>query len=541
MTNEQMMLARIRTENGAADVCEDEQVSIKVREKMLNQAWQLSEDDTENSNVFFDSSSVTAEPVSLEGDFALMAENKDIMWKIPPKTKFRFLKRVLNRLMKLTNRFQQEFNNAVFRQITALAGRVELLTNKLERLIRQNNEQRRQIAEMEAAVALLNTRLESIPAWKEDRDTKLAAIARETVRTKWRFVDYLESQQNEDREIRCGICGFTGSEHEAETVDAECAFDGGKLHRYVCPRCGAIFGPLKFSTQSPSEFDDDYTVHYTGYREGDSTEKEKRAFFLLNPTKQGAYLNYGCGSWSQTMKDLRSQGYQVYGYEPYSKDIDNPYIITDRNELKRMRFNGIFSNDVLEHFADPVSELIFMKSLLATPEAMMSHCTGCYHYKYEYTRFHMFFFTGNAVPVMCRRAGLSVVDEVDDQEADFCCKLFRMNESELDLMPVMMTSGENSYPETKQIRLQPGELVFGPYVTLPQGDYRLNIEVSLPDGKKMNMRITAEYGKKLLLTTPLQEGANEIPFSLREHTQNVEFVAENELTEEVSILKLTIR
>ncbi len=247
------------------------------------------------------------------------------------------------------------------------------------------------------------------------------------MRVKWKQIDQLERQDKDDIAI-CGICGSEAPVSQLETLVSRCIFAGGNLIRYRCPVCGAIFGPLKMSRLDQEEFDDDYTVHYTGYHEGDSTPAELYTFELLNPRKDGIYLNYGCGSWSSTMEILRQRGYQVYGYEPYAVNAGAPWLITDRQALSGMRFDGIFTNNMFEHLRDPVAELCFMKTLLASGEARMAHTTPCYHYLYEYTRFHLFFFTGRSVDVLCEKAGLRVVSSIDGAEEkglqDFHCKIF---------------------------------------------------------------------------------------------------------------------
>lgn len=149
---------------------------------------------------------------------------------------------------------------------------------------------------------------------------------------------------------------------------------------------------MKFSNQTEEEFNDDYIVSYARYEESDCTFKERFAFQMLLPEKDKVYLDYGCGKWSDTLSVLRSEGYTVFGYEPYASDLGNEYVITDREKLSGMRFDGIFSNDLIEHLRDPLAELIFMKTLLLNPQSRMSHLTGCYLYKYEETRFHTFFY-----------------------------------------------------------------------------------------------------------------------------------------------------
>lgn len=216
--------------------------------------------------------------------------------------------------------------------------------------------------------------------------------------------------------------------NQLETMVSKCSFAGGPLIRYRCSNCGAIFGPLKFGRLEQEEFDDDYTVHYAGYHKDDSTEAELYTFELLEPRKDGVYLNYGCGSWSSTLEILRQKGYQVYGYEPYAEQVDIPGLITDRQTLSTMRFDGIFTNNLLKHLPDPVEDLCFMKTLLASDKAKMAHTTPCYRYLYEFTRFHLFFFTGRSVDVLCEKAGFRVVRDIDGDEdrdlRDFHCKIF---------------------------------------------------------------------------------------------------------------------
>lgn len=381
--------------------------------------------------------------------------------------------------------------------------------------------------------------------WQEDRDTKIQAMARDIIRTKWAFSDYKDDMLAPVSEVvTCGICGYSGETLELEKKLTSCIFDGGKITRYVCPDCGAIFGPTKVNTLTKKAFDDDYTVHYTGYHEGDSTEKELRTFMRLEPSKDGIYLNYGCGSWSHTMQELHNRGYQVYGYEPYSCDIANPYIISDRTVLSKMRFNGIFSNDVLEHFSDPVEELRFMKSLLATPDAQMAHCTGCFDYKNEYTRFHLFFFTGKSLHVICDRVGLNLLEISDAEsligEKDFHCRTFEMKEKEIDYLPMACVNRFADFVEAG-ICLQPEGICFGPYITMPKGRYSLNVSLATPKYEKTTeLRITSQSGKRLLEKINLRSGTNQLEFQLDEVEEQVEFVIENRCDENLILEKLSL-
>lgn len=222
----------------------------------------------------------------------------------------------------------------------------------------------------------------------------------------------------------CRICGFLGAINSFQKVESECAFYGGHLTRLICPSCGAIFGPLKYFDLTEQDVADDYTLHYSLFSEGDSTQSELRAFHLLKPSKDKVYLNYGSGSWSKSLQILKDQGFTVYGFEPFSAQ-KNELLITDRAKLAQMRFDGIYSNNLIEHLRDPVTDMKSIMSLLKDDDSLMAHASPCYEYKYEYTRFHVHFFTGKSPEVLARQCGLEIVQK--DQEPtlnDFYCCVF---------------------------------------------------------------------------------------------------------------------
>jgi hypothetical protein len=152
---------------------------------------------------------------------------------------------------------------------------------------------------------------------------------------------------------------------------------------------------------------------YSVYAEGDTTEHEIKTFQCLNPTKQGVYLNYGSGQWSQSLERLRQDGYQIFGFEPFVSTSDSSYVIRSMTQLSHMRFDGIMSHNVLEHLPDPVGTLSFLASLLATDKALMAHSTPCYRYEVEFTRFHLFFYTGRSLQLIGDKCGLNINDTAD--------------------------------------------------------------------------------------------------------------------------------
>ncbi len=175
--------------------------------------------------------------------------------------------------------------------------------------------------------------------------------------------------------------------------------------RHECPRCGVIFGPQKMLALTPRELDSDYRAHYSCYSEGDTNAAVVEAFRHLDPRPGRRYLNYGCGHWSQARMEMRAQGFDVVGFDPYVTDAEDPRMIRDIGLLGAMRFDGILSHNLLEHLADPRSALAFMASLLKK-DGIMVHSTECFEYRHEYSRFHLFFFTGNSLQPLLANAGL---------------------------------------------------------------------------------------------------------------------------------------
>lgn len=384
-----------------------------------------------------------------------------------------------------------------------LTGQTEYLKNKI------------QLAENEHNNA--NTRIVS----------DLRAVVRQLMLVKWQLIDHLSVEEEKpDDIITCKICGNKHRRSEYEIKEAECIFNGGHLKRYICPDCGVIFGPGKFEALGQKGIEEDYRIHYLGFDEGNSINKEERAFYMLKPEKGRRYLNYGCGKWSKSLQELREHGYDVYGYEPYAPEIDNPYLITDKDQLKKMRFDGIYSNDVLEHLLDPVNDLIFMKSILIYPWGKMSHCTSCYIYKYEFTRFHTHFFTGDSIRVLTQKAGLEIEDYCDDMENnDFICYVYKMTDH-FNLIHRMFVA-QNAVIENQRAMMKEDSLIYGPYLDLFSGTYILYVNTNAEMGQP-KLRITSGMGKNILLETELQNGINKIEFQLDRLTNDTEFLIIND-------------
>jgi SAM-dependent methyltransferase len=157
----------------------------------------------------------------------------------------------------------------------------------------------------------------------------------------------------------------------------------------------------------------EYRALYSYYDEIDSTDSELRAFRACTPVVGGLYLNWGCGVWAATIDKLREEGYDVWGYEPMVQ-TNAPYVASSEEQISAS-FDAIFSNNVVEHFADPVEEFKCMRRHLK-PGGVMVHASACYELLYEDTRFHLAFFVGRSVEVLAARTGFEVIGRERDGE-----------------------------------------------------------------------------------------------------------------------------
>lgn len=230
-------------------------------------------------------------------------------------------------------------------------------------------------------------------------------LFRNDIRCRWQVLDALDGLLfPPSMSVKCLVCGHEAPKSTYETRVSECIFGGGRLERFVCPECGCVFGPLKMMALGDSQLASEYSQHYHVYCEGDSRRKEIAAFHALNPQKGGRYLNFGAGAWSKSTIELRAEGWDVYDYEPHAPGGAQDWVLRSYDQLQAVKFDGVFSNDILEHFKDPVAALSRMKTILRDG-GRMSHCTGCYEYAYEYTRFHYVFYTGKSVELLADRCG----------------------------------------------------------------------------------------------------------------------------------------
>jgi len=242
----------------------------------------------------------------------------------------------------------------------------------------------------------------------ETSATAQTQYALEHTRYLWDALDQAYERFLPDRTVTCIVCAHADKPGGFEIHRDECIFGGGKLERYICPSCGCIFGPQKYLDLSEAAVDADYRFLYSYYSESDSSETEIRTFHYLGPRHDGVYLDWGCGGvWSNTVSTLRQSGWDVWGYEP-SAPVSGNCVVRSRAEISAT-FDGIFSNNVIEHFRQPVETFRDFHSLLADG-GLMAHSSPCFEKSYTFTRFHTIFLTGRSPFVLAERTGFEVLD-----------------------------------------------------------------------------------------------------------------------------------
>ena len=301
-----------------------------------------------------------------------------------------------------------------------LADQLKHLSEQAEKLIamaRSNEEKIKFVGDRTRLFDELTTQINSLNHQvSEEMQKSRLGVFRNEIAIRWQILDaFSDMFFPPEMQIECPICHHTAAKNVYETKLSYCRFGGGRLERYLCPECGVIFGPLKMMNLSPEQLAAEYRQAYAVYSESDCTAQEESIFFDLDSKPDGIYLNYGAGAWNSTLLHLREKGYTVYNFEPFAPAASGDFLITDFDLLSRMKFDGIFSNDLLEHLPDPVGTLKFMKTLLK-PGGVMIHGSGCFDYEFPYTRFHLFFYTGSSLKRIAEMAGLqySLSDRVFD-------------------------------------------------------------------------------------------------------------------------------
>lgn len=239
-------------------------------------------------------------------------------------------------------------------------------------------------------------------------------------RSFWHSADQHYALTLPQRTIECIVCSHRAPHGSFAPVVDECMFGGGRLERYVCPECDCIFGPQKYLDLSDAFVARDYELLYMNYEEGQSLEQEVRTFRSLTPKVGEVVINWGCGASSDTVDALRAEGWDVWGFEPHAQ-TSSPFVVNHEGMI-RPNVDGLFSNNVIEHFRRPVEQLKHLATFLK-PGGLMAHSTPCYEYRYAFTRFHNIFLLGRSLQVLALRAGLELIST--ELDGEYGSALFR--------------------------------------------------------------------------------------------------------------------
>jgi hypothetical protein len=213
--------------------------------------------------------------------------------------------------------------------------------------------------------------------------------------------------------FKCRICNTELDLDKCHFFKSKCFINNIDLIRHKCTTCGVIFGTLDMINGTTEKTKQDYVSLDLVYKESNAVEYETRTFMSLNPKKDGIYLNFGSGNACSTINNLRSQGWNIIGYEPYLPN-SSPNIIKNKEDLLKYKFDGIMSNNLLEHLQDPVQDLLFMKSLLKGKTDLMARSTPCYKYCCEISKYHLYFFVDKSIEYLCLNSGLFVVKTIQE-------------------------------------------------------------------------------------------------------------------------------
>jgi len=205
--------------------------------------------------------------------------------------------------------------------------------------------------------------------------------------------------------LNCIICEYTDENNNFEKLYANDIFNAGTLIRHKCPKCGLIFGDLRFFNLSEKEIQDDHDDVLSYWSEGDTTQAILNNLNSLDifSNKNLSYLDYACGIGSM-IPILKEQGYNIHGYDKYVK---NSNVL---NNIDNKKFDVIYTNNFIEHVTNPIEDIKNIM-LYLNDNGYLIIMADCFdEYMVEYTHFHLYFYTGVSFNILCDKLNLDIID-----------------------------------------------------------------------------------------------------------------------------------
>lgn len=141
-----IILARIRTHNMGFIVNGDHRKTIELQNQMLNRTWEryASGKRVQELDFLFEHDCYSA--------WLQMSENSNLNDLLPQKTRFRIVKRVIKRVMKVTTRYQEDFNRATISFVEIVSVAINRLRVAALKVIGRQNQMEFQMEEMQAHI-----------------------------------------------------------------------------------------------------------------------------------------------------------------------------------------------------------------------------------------------------------------------------------------------------------------------------------------------------------------------------------------------------
>lgn len=203
----------------------------------------------------------------------------------------------------------------------------------------------------------------------------------------------------------CVICEYNDLNEKFSKLYANDIFNAGTIIRHKCPKCGLIFGDLRFLRLSEEEINNDYQDTYIYFNEGNNTNIQLDCLNSIHifQDKNLSYLDYACGV-GNVIEILKNKGYNICGYDKYVK---NKNVL---NNVDNMKFDVIYSNNFIEHLIHPLEDIKKMLTILNDNGYLifMSDCID--EYIIEFTHFHTYYYTGDSFNILCDKLNLDIIE-----------------------------------------------------------------------------------------------------------------------------------